>query len=131
MLRIGKNLQEIAMIQIKRAYDEVTPEDGKRVLVDRLWPRGKSKEHLQLTEWVKEVAPSNELRKWFHQDRSKWAEFKQRYFQELQSHREDWKPLLQMARDETLTLIYSARDREQNNAIALKEFLESRLEQDS
>ncbi|HKJ67491.1 MAG TPA: DUF488 family protein [bacterium] len=119
------------MIQIKRAYDEVTPEDGKRVLVDRLWPRGKSKEHLQLTEWVKEVAPSNELRKWFHQDRSKWAEFKQRYFQELQSHREDWKPLLQMARDETLTLIYSARDREQNNAIALKEFLESRLEQDS
>lgn len=117
------------MIQIKRAYDEMEPGDGKRLLVDRLWPRGKSKADLDLADWPKEVAPSDELRKWFHQDRSQWEEFRQRYFEELEAKPEAWKPLLQMAGDETVTLIYSAKDREHNNAVVLKEFLESRLNQ--
>jgi len=117
------------MIRIKRAYDDLTPADGKRVLVDRLWPRGKSKQDLDLEEWMKEVAPSGELRKWFHHDREKWEEFRARYFQELEDRPETWQPLLQMAQDETLTLIYSAKDREHNNAVALKEFLESRLDE--
>lgn len=119
------------MIQIKRAYDEIAPDDGKRVLVDRLWPRGKSKEVLQLAEWAKEVAPSNELRKWYHHERDQWKEFKHRYYQELEGRPETWEPLLQMARDDMLTLIYSAKDRERNNAVALQEFLESHLDQDS
>ena len=118
------------MIQIKRAYDEVAPEDGTRVLVDRLWPRGKRKEDLALTEWLKEVAPSNELRKWYHHDRDQWEEFKHRYYQELEDRPETWEPLLHMVQDDTLTLIYSAKNRERNNAVALKEFLESRLDQD-
>ncbi len=113
-------------IHIKRAYDPPSPQDGARILVDRLWPRGVSKERLKLDEWMKEVAPSNELRAWYHQGDHKWADFRKRYFKELESQPELVAELRKKARGHTVTLIYSARDAEQNNAVALKEYLEGR-----
>jgi uncharacterized protein YeaO (DUF488 family) len=119
------------MITVKRAYESPTARDGRRFLVDRLWPRGVKKEELKLSGWVKEVAPSNELRKWFGHDPEKWDEFKRRYRTELQHSPEAWQPLLEAAREGDLTLVYSARDTEHNNALVLKAFLEDRLEKDS
>jgi uncharacterized protein YeaO (DUF488 family) len=115
------------MIQVKRAYDPVSAHDGARFLVERLWPRGVRKEDLHIEAWVKDVAPSTELRKWFQHDPTKWNRFRQRYFRELDKHREVWDPLLNRARSEHVTLIYSARDTEHNNAVALQEFLEKQI----
>lgn len=111
-------------ITLKRAYEPAKASDGKRVLVDRLWPRGVTKEQLKLDRWMKEIAPSNELRKWIHADPSKWATFEERYFKELASQGQLVAELRQMARGGTLTLVYSARDEVRNNAIALKKYLE-------
>jgi uncharacterized protein YeaO (DUF488 family) len=112
------------MIQVKRVYDPPDAKDGARFLVERLWPRGVKKEALLMQDWLKDVAPSGELRRWFSHDPAKWREFQRRYFKELDGHREVWQPLLQAARRRNVTLLYSARDTEHNNAVALKEYLE-------
>lgn len=114
------------MIQIKRAYEEAAPSDGERFLVDHLWPRGLKKEALRV-EWVKDVSPSTDLRKWFGHDPEKWKEFERRYFAELDKQPEAWQPLLDAAQKGKITLVYSARDEEHNNAVALKRYLERRL----
>lgn len=110
-------------IALKRAYEMPTKEDGSRILVDRLWPRGIRKEDLALDDWPKEVAPSNELRKWYQHDAEKWDEFKERYFRELSDKGDIWQPILQKAKLGKVTLIYSAKNTDYNNAIALREFL--------
>ncbi len=115
------------MIKVKRVYDPVEPDDGKRFLVERLWPRGIRKEALQMDGWLKDVAPSDGLRRWFGHDPKKWEEFRRRYFAELEAHPEAWRPLLEAARAGHVTLLFSARDPHHNNAVALREFLEAKL----
>lgn len=115
------------MIRIKRAYADVASEDGTRVLVDRLWPRGVSKERLQLAFWEKDVAPSTDLRKWFGHDPARWDEFQRRYVAELEANETAWKPILDAARAGDVTLIYGARDTEHNEAVVLQHFLQDRL----
>src|SRR5581483_7814138 len=110
----------MSRIQVKRVYEPAEPGDGARYLVERLWPRGMSKESLHLTGWIKEVAPSDGLRRWFGHDPAKWEEFVRRYRAELDEHPEAWQPLLAAARQGTITLLYSARDTAHNNAVALQ-----------
>ncbi len=110
-------------INLKRVYDPPSAEDGPRYLVDRLWPRGIKKENLQLAGWLKGLAPSAELRKWFGHDPSRWEEFKHRYFTELEQKPETWRPLIQALEEGPITLLYAASDQEHNNAVALKAFL--------
>ncbi len=113
------------MIQLKRAYDPASSHDGRRFLVERLWPRGIRKEDLLLDEWIKDAAPSTELRKWFQHDPAKWKEFQRRYFTELDSRSEVLAPILKAAQHGRVTLIFSSHDAEHNNAVALKSYLES------
>lgn len=115
------------MIQTKRAYERASKDDGERVLVERLWPRGLKKEELRLDQWIKDIAPSTALRQWFHHDPAKWDEFRRRYFRELEQHADVWQPLLALARRGRLTLVYSSRDTEHNNAVALEGFLQTRI----
>ncbi len=115
------------MIQVKRVYDPYSPNDGARYLVERLWPRGIKKESLHVDQWLKDVAPSPELRRWFNHDPGKWAEFKRKYRAELDAHPDVWRPLLAAARCDNVTLFYSAHDTEHNNAVALKDYLDSKL----
>ena len=115
------------MIKLKRAYDPVSRTDGKRFLVERLWPRGLSKEKLHIDAWLKEVGPSTALRKWFNHDPTKWDRFRTRYVRELDSRPEAWGPILAAARRRAVTLIYSSHDTEHNNAVALQEYLEARM----
>ena len=112
------------MIQVKRVYEPASPADGKRFLVERLWPRGVTKQALALDDWLKDVAPSDGLRRWFGHDPAKWDEFRRRYQAELNAVPDSWAPLLQAARTGTVTLLFSARDLERNNAVALKAYLE-------
>ncbi len=112
-------------IQIKRAYDPSAEADGYRVLVDRLWPRGLTKDKLHLDAWAKDLAPSNELRKWIHSDMSRWEEFKRRYSKELAGQPEAVAELRKRSRGHTVTLIFATRDAEHNHAVVLKEYLES------
>ena len=114
-------------IQIRRVYEPQAPEEGARLLVDRLWPRGVKTEKLRLSGWLKEIAPSAPLRKWFDHDPARWTEFKQRYFAELEEHPNAWRPILQAARGGKVTLLFAAKDTEHNNAVALKAFLERKL----
>jgi uncharacterized protein YeaO (DUF488 family) len=113
-------------IRVKRAY-EPPGEDGVRYLVERLWPRGMKKAALRLDAWLKDVAPSDGLRRWFSHDPAKWQEFRQRYFRELNANAETWEPILKAGRQGLVTLLYSARDTEHNSAVALKEFLDAKL----
>lgn len=113
------------MIKIKRAYDEASPDDGYRVLVERLWPRGVTKARADLDLWLKDVAPSTELRKWFHSHPDDWREFRERYWQELGVKQDDVDLLKRKAEEGTVTFIYSARDREHNAATELKAYVES------
>jgi len=115
------------MIHLKRAYEAATPEDGRRFLVERLWPRGIRKSSLPLEAWLKEVAPSTSLRRWFGHDPKKWEEFRRRYFQELEGQASAWEAILKAAQNGTITLVYSSHDTEHNNAVALKEYLESKM----
>jgi uncharacterized protein YeaO (DUF488 family) len=117
----------VAVIQVKRVYDSPTPDDGTRFLVDRLWPRGVKKESLQVDQWLKEVAPSDALRRWFAHDPGKWNEFRRRYFAELEGTPDAWRPIVEAARRGTVTLLYSARDTQHNNAVALKDYVGKRL----
>ena len=114
-------------IQTKRVYEPPAPEDGARLLVDRLWPRGVKKEKLQLTGWLKEVAPGDSLRQWFNHDPARWKEFQRQYAVELKANPKAWQPILQAARDGKVTLLFAAKDAEHNNAVALKAFLERKL----
>ena len=112
------------MIALKRAYDPVSRSDGIRFLVERLWPRGIAKTDLTIDEWLKDVAPSTELRKWFGHDPDKWDEFRRSYFRELDSRPEEWKPIVSAARrGGTVTLVYSSHDIQHNNAVALRDYL--------
>lgn len=113
------------IIQLKRAYEPPAPDDGCRILVDRLWPRAVSKDAAQIDLWLKELAPSAELRKWFGHDPSKWAEFRRRYFRELDEHPDAVAQLRAVIRKGPVTLVYGARDQEHNDAVALKEYLAS------
>ena len=114
------------MITLKRVYDPVSRTDGTRFLVERLWPRGVSKAKLRLDAWLKEVAPSTELRRWFSHDPEKWGEFRQRYFRELDSRPEAWQPIVSAARRGTVTLVYSSHDTQHNNAVALQEYVQTK-----
>lgn len=114
------------MIQIQRIYD--APPAGKnRYLVDRLWPRGIKKDSVEMEAWLKDAAPSNDLRKWYAHDPARWDEFRARYRQELDANPSAWQPLLDGARRGPLVLLYSSKERELNNAAALKEYLEAWL----
>ncbi len=111
-------------IKLKRVYEEVSPADGYRVLVERLWPRGLKKEQVAADLWLKEVAPSPELRSWFGHDPAKWKEFKRRYWAELEEKAEQISLLKQKSREGTVTFVVAAHDEQHNAALALKEFLE-------
>lgn len=110
-------------VKIKRVYESPSSNDGYRILVDRLWPRGVSKEDARLDDWLKSVAPSDELRQWFHEDRSRWEEFRNRYLAELKAHRDELRPVAEKAQEEWVTLVYSSDDPEHNNAVVLKQYL--------
>jgi uncharacterized protein YeaO (DUF488 family) len=115
------------MLKIKRVYEDARSGDGTRFLVERLWPRGIKKDGLKMKAWLKDVAPSQDLRKWYAHDTAKWEEFRQRYRAELENNPTTWSPLLEAAQKGNVTLIYSARDAEHNSALVLKEFLEERM----
>lgn len=115
------------MIRLKRVYEVHGRTDRPGYLVERLWPRGLRKEALPMDGWLKEAAPSDELRHWFSHDPAKWEEFQRRYRAELDAHPEAWQPLLQAARHGDVTFYYSARDTEHNNALVLKDYLEAKL----
>jgi uncharacterized protein YeaO (DUF488 family) len=111
------------VIRLKRAYDPPAPGDGRRILVERLWPRGVTKQALAADAWLKEVAPSTALRTWFGHRPERWEEFRRRYRKELEKNPGAWDPLLQAARQGNLTLLYSARDVEHNGALVLRDYL--------
>ncbi len=112
------------MIHMKRVYEEPSKKDGMRVLVDRLWPRGLTKERAAVDLWLKDVAPSTELRKWFGHDPAKWKEFQARYRKELREKKDALSLLKQKSNERTVTLVYGARDEEHNEALVLKEILQ-------
>lgn len=115
------------MIKIRRVYEAPGPADGARFLVDRLWPRGVRKEALPLDGWLKEVAPSNELRAWFHAGSGPWEAFRERYYRELDANPAAWRPLLAAAKAGPVTLLYAAKDTDHSNAAALRDYLEGKL----
>jgi uncharacterized protein YeaO (DUF488 family) len=110
-------------VRVKRAYEPATQDDGYRVLIDRLWPRGLARERAALDEWARELAPSTELRQWFGHDPSRFEAFRRRYIEELRHERPRLSHLRRQARDGTLTLVYSARDAEHNDAVVLADVL--------
>lgn len=110
-------------LRIKRVYDAPATTDGVRVLVDRLWPRGLRKEQARIDHWLKDIAPSSHLRKWYNHDDSRWGEFKRRYFAELSAQDEPITQLRNLMNEHTVTLLYSARSEAHNNAVALAAFL--------
>jgi uncharacterized protein YeaO (DUF488 family) len=114
------------MIKVKRIYDPPEAEDGFRILVDRLWPRGLSKEKARVDLWLKEISPSNELRKWYAHDPQKWTEFKKKYWGEIEGRKQEFATLRQKAKGGTVTFLFSSKEEKLNNAAALKEFLESK-----
>ncbi len=115
------------MLKVKRVYEPAEPGDGVRFLVERLWPRGMKKNELQMEAWLKDVAPSTELRHWFAHDPAKWDEFQKRYRAELKASPTAWQTILEAARHGDVTLLYSAHDTEHNNAIVLRAYLEHHL----
>ena len=114
------------MLQLKRAYDPPSVEDGYRVLVDRLWPRGLKRDSARIDLWLKDIAPSDELRRWFNHDPARWTEFQARYSKELDAQETLWRELLARSRQGRVTLLYAAKDAQHNNAVALKSFLDSK-----
>jgi uncharacterized protein YeaO (DUF488 family) len=111
------------MIKIKRIYEPASADDGKRIYIDRLWPRGMKKEEVKIDEWLKDISPSDSLRKWFGHAPSKYAEFKRRYKRELEKHSEMLERIRKEEKNQTVTLLFSAKDMEHNNATVLKEIL--------
>lgn len=114
------------MIQLKRAYEKPSAEDGARILVERLWPRGLTRAKAALDSWVKDVAPSPELRKWFGHDPARWKRFAERYWEELKGKKDDIDILRHKAKAGKVTFIYAASDEEHNGALVLKQFIEQR-----
>ena len=114
-------------IRVKRVYEPPSTRDGRRILVDRLWPRGLSKADAKIDNWPKNIAPSTELRKWFGHDPDRWSECKRRYFAELESKSDTVRALLDYVRAGTVTFLYSSKERRLNNVVALKEYLDSRI----
>jgi uncharacterized protein YeaO (DUF488 family) len=114
------------MIQVKRVYEKPSRKDGVRILVDRLWPRGLTKERAAVNLWLKDVAPSSELRKWFGHDPAKWKEFQVRYRRELRQKKDALALLKQKSEDRTVTLVYGARDEQHNEALVLRKLVEGR-----
>jgi len=114
------------MLQIKRVYEPTAATDGVRLLVERLWPRGVRKEKLRLNGWLKEVAPSTELRKWFGHDPAKWKEFQRRYWRELDEHQGALQPILDAQSKGVVTLLFSSHDAAHNNVVALKAYIEGK-----
>ena len=110
-------------IALKRVYDTSSNDDGVRILVDRLWPRGLSKQRAKIDRWLREAAPSTDLRRWYNHEPSKWAEFKRRYFVELRESEEVLLSVLEEATHSKVTLLFAAREGKLNNAVALKEYL--------
>ena len=117
------------MLKVKRVYESAEKSDGVRFLVERLWPRGIKKEELSMDAWLKDVAPSANLRRWFAHDITKWEEFQKCYRIELEENPDAWKVILDALKRGNVTLLYSAHDREHNNALVLKSFLEESLRQ--
>ncbi len=113
-------------VRLKRAYERAARKDGYRVLVDRLWPRGVTKRALALDDWLRDLAPSTQLRKWFGHDPAKWRQFERRYRRELREQKQGLELLKQKSRGHTVTLVYGARDEEHNEAVVLKAVLEGR-----
>lgn len=111
-------------INIKRVYKPYSKDDGKRVLIDRLWPRGLSKAKAHVDEWLKDIAPSTELRKWFNHEPAKWDEFQKRYKRELDNNQAVVKKLQDIAKSGKITIIYGAKDELHNDAVVLKNYLE-------
>jgi uncharacterized protein YeaO (DUF488 family) len=111
------------VIRIKRTYEPPTRGDGRRILVERLWPRGMKKEALAADAWLKDVAPSTELRKWFDHQVERWQEFQRRYRRELAANPDAWEPILDASRHHTVTLLYSAHDTAHNGALVLRDYL--------
>ena len=118
----------VSRIKLRRAYESASASDGQRFLVDRLWPRGLTKAAVSADAWLKEVAPSTELRQWFAHDPVKWPVFEERYRRELAAHPEALAPLLDAARAGPITLVYGAKDEHRNAAVVLREFLGECLE---
>lgn len=114
----------MAEIRLKRAYEEPTSDDGLRILVERLWPRGLTRERAAVNLWLKEVAPSTELRRWFNHDPARWAEFRKRYRAELRQNKDAVEALRQCCKDQAVTLVYAAHDEKHNSALVLKDYLE-------
>lgn len=110
-------------IRLKRAYEKPSPDDGLRILVDRLWPRGLTKEAAAIDHWYKEIAPSTESRKWFGHDPDRWEEFRARYAAQLREHAELLEEIRKLARRGPVTLVYAARDEQHNDAVVLREVL--------
>lgn len=110
-------------LRLKRAYKQPAADDGVRILIDRLWPRGLSKAEVAADRWMKDIAPSTELRRWFGHDPEKWPEFRRRYGEELRQHPELLDEIRSLAKEDTVTLVFSARDEEHNDAVVLKETL--------
>jgi uncharacterized protein YeaO (DUF488 family) len=110
-------------IKLKRAYDPPEPTDGTRILVDRLWPRGVKKEDAAIDEWMKDIAPSDDLRKWFGHDPERWEEFCKRYAEEVSQHPEQLRQLRELASKASITLVYSAHDEVHNDAVALRNLI--------
>jgi len=113
-------------ISFKKIYDKPSTEDGIRILVDRLWPRGISKDKAELDMWLKEVAPSDELRKWFSHDPGKWEGFKERYLEELDQKKEYVDQIIESAKENDVTLLYAAKDEKFNNAVVLMEYIKNK-----
>jgi uncharacterized protein YeaO (DUF488 family) len=110
-------------VKLKRAYERPSPTDGRRILIDRLWPRGVKKADAAIDEWAKELAPSTALRQWFGHDPARWEEFRERYAAELREHSAKLSALRDLARETHITLVFSARDKQHNDAVVLKEIL--------
>lgn len=117
-------------LTLKRAYEPAAPQDGYRILVDRLWPRGVSKEKAALDEWMKEIAPSAELRRWFGHDPNRWREFQCRYRAELRQHSEELNRIRDLAKARQITLVYSAHDERHNDAVVLQNVLLGREDEE-
>jgi uncharacterized protein YeaO (DUF488 family) len=113
-------------IHIRRVYDDATEHEGARFLVDRIWPRGIKKEGL-LDSWLKDVAPTNELRRWFGHEVARWSEFRSRYQAELDANPSAWQPIIEAARNGTVTLLFGARDEQHNQALVLRDYLLRKL----
>jgi uncharacterized protein YeaO (DUF488 family) len=124
--RAPDHVREMDVLQLKRVYEPAARTDGHRILVDRLWPRGLTKEKAAVDEWMKEIAPSTELRRWFAHDPDKWPEFQKRYKQELRGHADLIREIARQASRGRVTLVYGARDEAHNEAVVLAAVIRSR-----